>query len=148
MALLSIQQAAKQIGIDRTTLYRHIKQGLVSATTAADGSRQIDTSELLRAYGDKLQKPRSAPGSATDARTKEHPGNATALQMELAGLRAQVEAQQTAIDTAAERIAELRERAQADQVERDRLLSIVERQSRLLESAPQKKRGFFEFFTG
>jgi chromosome segregation ATPase len=96
----------------------------------------IDTSELLRVYGEHLQAPKDK------VRDRQAPDNVpSGISETVAVLTAQLEA-------AKERIAELKERAQSDQAERDRLLSILERQSRLLESQPPKKRGFFEFFTG
>ncbi len=52
MALISKTEAAKQVGVSRPTFYRHIKQGKVSVTENKDGSESVDTSELIRAYGE------------------------------------------------------------------------------------------------
>ena len=51
MTILSMTQAAQQAGISRSTLYRCIKQGRLSVTTQADGTRGIDTAELQRCFG-------------------------------------------------------------------------------------------------
>lgn len=51
MALVSITEAAKLVRRNRSTLYRDIEKGRLSKTVTPDGETQIDTSELLRAYG-------------------------------------------------------------------------------------------------
>lgn len=51
MALVSITEAAKLVRRNRSTLYRDIEKGRLSKTVTPEGETQIDTSELLRAYG-------------------------------------------------------------------------------------------------
>jgi hypothetical protein len=51
MALLSFTAAATMAGVSRVTMTKHVKSGKVSTVTAPDGSRKIDTAELLRVYG-------------------------------------------------------------------------------------------------
>jgi hypothetical protein len=51
MALVSITDAAKLVRKNRSTLYRDIERGRLSKTVSPEGETQIDTSELLRAYG-------------------------------------------------------------------------------------------------
>lgn len=51
MALVSITEAAKLVRRNRSTIYRDIEKGRLSKTVTPDGETQIDTSELLRAYG-------------------------------------------------------------------------------------------------
>ena len=48
IAHLSFAQAAKVIGISRTTLYLYIRAGKVSVIYGPDGSMGIDTGELLQ----------------------------------------------------------------------------------------------------
>jgi hypothetical protein len=52
MALVTKTEASHLVGITRQTFYRHIKQGKISAITNKDGSQSIDTSELIRVYGE------------------------------------------------------------------------------------------------
>jgi len=70
--VLNLSEAARRAGVARTTLYRNIKTGKVSATTMPDGTRGIDLSELLRAYGDgskaKGGPPAKSPPQATTER--------------------------------------------------------------------------------
>ena len=51
MALVSITEAAKLVRRKRSTLYRDIEKGRLSKTVTPDGDTQIETSELLRTYG-------------------------------------------------------------------------------------------------
>lgn len=51
MALVSITEAAKLVRRNRSTLYRDIEKGRLSKTVTPDGETQIETSELLRTYG-------------------------------------------------------------------------------------------------
>lgn len=51
MAQVSLSEAAKLTGKNRTTLYRYIKQGKLSKITDATGKEKLDISELLRVFG-------------------------------------------------------------------------------------------------
>ncbi|MGI2103429.1 hypothetical protein ACRN9O_21935 [Shewanella oncorhynchi] len=51
MAKLNLSQAAKVVGKNRVTLWRHINAGKLSAERDRDGNPLVDTSELLRVYG-------------------------------------------------------------------------------------------------
>ncbi|RZI43562.1 hypothetical protein EGT07_07225 [Herbaspirillum sp. HC18] len=51
MALVSITEAAKLVRRNRSTIYRDIERGRLSKTVTPEGETQIETSELLRAYG-------------------------------------------------------------------------------------------------
>jgi predicted site-specific integrase-resolvase len=52
MALLSLTQAAAAVGKNRVTLHRYIKSGKLSCEKSAAGKVVIDTSELIRVFGD------------------------------------------------------------------------------------------------
>ena len=51
MPILSITEAAKAAGISRPTLYRRIKSGHLSTARQPDGTKGIDSAELLRVFG-------------------------------------------------------------------------------------------------
>lgn len=52
MASVSISEAARLTGKARSTIHKYIKQGRVSMTTdAITGTKSIDISELIRAFG-------------------------------------------------------------------------------------------------
>ena len=52
MSKLSIMEAVKVVPVSESTLRRDLKTGKVSFTTAKNGKKVIDVSELERVYGD------------------------------------------------------------------------------------------------
>lgn len=52
MPLFTVADAAKRAGVERTTLYRKLKKGELSAQSDASGNKFIEASELLRVYPD------------------------------------------------------------------------------------------------
>jgi YD repeat-containing protein len=52
MSLLNISEASKTTGKSRATLYKYIKDGRLSTVQDNDGQKKIDTSELLRVFGE------------------------------------------------------------------------------------------------
>ncbi|WP_043892931.1 entry exclusion protein 1 [Providencia sneebia] len=53
MALVSISEAARLTGKARSTLHKYINQGKLSTTTDKNtGSKSIETSELIRVFGE------------------------------------------------------------------------------------------------
>jgi len=63
MAILSISAAAAAAGVSRQTLYNIIKEGKITVTTDNAGRRGIDTSELLRVFGELKKNPAAAPAA-------------------------------------------------------------------------------------
>lgn len=128
--LLSLSEAARRAGVDRSTIYRKLKQGALSATIGPDNARKIELAELLRLY----------PGADTETTDRTPRGKPERTTGEKA---AEINSLQRELNAAREQVADLR-RDRDRQVEdlrgeRDRLLSIVENQTRLL--ADQRDRG-------
>lgn len=65
MSQLPIATAAKRVGRDRKTLYRLVAQGKLTATVDSEGKKQIDTSELIRVFGELRTE-------TTDSSDKRH----------------------------------------------------------------------------
>lgn len=146
MAKLSVREAAYRVGVTRQTLFKYIRQGKVSATVGHDGQKQIDVTELIRAFGE-LQPETVTSGDSSDRRplspTTANTATTTALQMELERLGAMLQFKEAELALAKERIDELkareldakhREREATE--ERMRMLGVIETQNRLL-AAPQ-----------
>ena len=55
MAWVTVRQATELTGKARSSLYRDMAKGRVSYRTEADGGRVVDTSELIRVYGELPQ---------------------------------------------------------------------------------------------
>ena len=71
MANLNITQAARQWGIARSTLQRAVKRGDISLTASENGMKYIDSSEMMRVYGEALGSSAVNLGVASDTHGKE-----------------------------------------------------------------------------
>lgn len=91
MTQLSILEATKFCGKDRKTLYRAIKQGKLSATTATSGVLQIETSELIRVYGESVTKSEAKSGGESVASPKIATTREALLEAENASLKLRLE---------------------------------------------------------
>ncbi len=52
MAVITITEAAKKWNVGRATIYRKLNGGELSGVDLPDGGRGVDTSELIRVFGD------------------------------------------------------------------------------------------------
>jgi predicted site-specific integrase-resolvase len=125
MAKMNISQAAKAVGKDRRTLQRHIKQGKLSCGVENNGSRLIDTSELIRVYG-SISEHVAQDASRQGGQKSQHA--AAIFEQKIRDLEQQVE--------------DLRQDKQDWKQERNTLLGIVEKQTLLLEDRRERK-GFW-----
>ena len=57
MAILNVTEAAKAAGVGKATLYRRLKDGTLTASKRADGSKGVDTAELVRVFGELKGNP-------------------------------------------------------------------------------------------
>jgi len=126
-------------------MFRYIKEGRVSATLSHSGEKQIEISELLRAFG-ALQPETVTPATARDSMRQSHRDSETpatvTYQIELERLKAQLELKTSELELAKERIAELKRREHTAGEEKNRLLTLIEQQTRLLVApvpTPKKK---------
>jgi len=124
-------------------MFRYIKEGKVSATLSHSGEKQVEITELLRAFGQlqpetvTLETPRDS--LRLPPRDRETPVSVT-YQIELERLKAQLELKITELDLAKERISELKGREHIATEEKNRLLTLIEQQSRLLTAPIPKKK--------
>jgi len=143
MAKISISEAARLTGKNRTTLHRHIKSGKLSRFLDDDNNPVLDTSELIRVYpsfkapvalqqGIEVLQSNSMQQLATGGAT----GNATA-EIELLKLKLQHAEEKIAIEEGRRHESERREREAKEEV--NRLLNIVEKHTYLLAAAPEQE---------
>ena len=52
MTILNVTEAAKAIGVGKATVYRRLKDGTLTASKRPDGSKGVDTAELIRVFGE------------------------------------------------------------------------------------------------
>lgn len=128
MTKLNVSQAARATGKNRTTLYRHMSSGKLSAEKDATDNPVIDVSELQRVYG--TVKIDAAP--ATVKQTDEK------LQSDSRQSEAEFQMLQLKLDHAEQERDAERERRQRAENEAERLLGIVEAQTRQL-AAPREE---------
>ena len=117
MTLLTIAQAARTVGVARSTVYAHLRSGKLSAIRTPTGERRIDTSELVRVYGTVGQTTQSDVASPT-------PQDVTLLQAKIESLEAQ------------NRL--LQDEVQASREEKVKLLDVISQG--LLEGPKSKRR--------
>ena len=127
MSILTFSQAIRAAGVARSTIYRYVKEGKLSATRFPDGRRGIDTAELERVFGPLQSFNTSQTIASKQSRTtKVHPGMFQGRDEIVELLRQQVQ---------------LLERELVDaKAEKAKLLGLLEQ--RLLESSgKRRKRG-------
>jgi hypothetical protein len=94
---LPLRQAAREVGLNKSTLARAVASGRVSATRTEDGRLLFDPAELFRAF-----PPRQAATESATAQSRgggdAKPQDATALEIELKLLRERLEEMKQARD--------------------------------------------------
>lgn len=83
--MVSMGEAARQAGVSKATIHRHIKAGKLSAVRKEDGSYAIDPAELFRAY------PAPRQPETVSVRQVETPAETPETAREITLLRERVE---------------------------------------------------------
>jgi excisionase family DNA binding protein len=124
---LSLREAAREAGVSKSTIFRAIQRGRLSATRDDDGNFSIEASELFRVYPPRNSAERVGDGSAGQgAPADETP----VLKVEIEGLRAQ--------------LATMREVTDDMKAQRDSWQRQAETAQRLLvDQRPALRRGLF-----
>ena len=148
MAELNLTQASTAVGISRQTLYQHLKNGKVSATVNHRGDRVIHTSELIRVYGELKNVPNSvdtldtssvSTGQDLTPPDSRHDTVDTDLHCVIKALEDQVQFLKGELSREREENTSIKNESMK---EKDRLLTLVERQTNLI--TDQRPRvGFF-----
>jgi hypothetical protein len=130
MAKVNKSQAAKMAGVSRPTIDKKIKIGELSVEKKADGSVEIDVSELERVFGSLV-----APDAAQPPRKNLHSDTPQVVTV----LQSQIELLQREVYT-------LREERERDRREREQLLEIIQSQTRLLPApkGPEEKKSWWQ----
>jgi len=148
----TLADAAKKVGISRSSIYRLIDEGKLSASTDHRGKKVVELTELLRVFGslqestnqDKTQENKKHI-SVTSQRHKEKTGQDTLFSavQELEHLRSQLQLKDMELrlrdqelELVKERMQDLKQSTEEVKDEKNRLLVIIERQTLLL-SAPK-----------
>jgi predicted site-specific integrase-resolvase len=116
MTILSLREAAQATNVARQTIYRYAKSGKLSTVIRDDGTKGVDTSELIRVFG-KLRDPETVTEVSKSDNGDSH--QKPVLQGEL-------EATKRALAIAEDSLSQFAERE-------SRLMELLERQTRLIE---------------
>ncbi len=92
MARVSISEAARLAGISRGSLYKsYLKKGVISVSSDSSGKKFIDTSELLRVFGELEGNSSEQPDDAQESTSEQFREQVeTAKDIEIKMLREQV----------------------------------------------------------
>ena len=133
--LLTIGKAAKKWGVSRQTLYNKMKEGEISFSVDSNGTKQIDTSELVRVIGEPDRQKRSK-----EVATKE-PNESIVERL----LRQQLEDAKRQLERSESRIDKLEEAMKEKDVAMIKLMDEVQENMKLfLEHRPQAQEATIE----
>lgn len=149
----SLSDAATKVGISRSSIYRLIDEGKLSATTDHRGKKVVELTELLRVFGsigqdetgqntpqeDRKNKPVNVSGTAI----KTGQDTLVSAVQELERMRYQLQLKDMELklkdkelELMQDRLGDLRQATEQVSKEKNKLLEIIERQSLLL-AAPK-----------
>lgn len=131
MTILSLQEASQAVSVTRQHLYRLAKKGRLSLVDRPNGTKGVDTSELLRIFG-RLNAPTEgdATGDRRHGSQVRHEATSSATAVQTVMLEAELASVKAALRVAEERLAEAKDRE-------TKLLDLLTSQTRLLESRQQ-----------
>jgi hypothetical protein len=118
---LSLGQAAKETGMDKSTISRAIKSGKLSATRKENGGYEIDPAELFRVFAPASKETEPLVLAHDTTRDGWSENQVLRLQWEVAALRTQWEAATLRIQDKDEEIRDLRHRLDTEGEERRKL---------------------------
>lgn len=151
MMLLPLAEVAARTGMARSSIYRLIDEGKLSATTDHRGKKVVELTELLRVFGsigqdetsrqEQQENKKHNPVRNQYRTAQDSSGNVTTMILEVEQLRAQLQIKDMElklkdreISITQERLQEVKQTAQKMQDEKDQLLNIIHRQTLLLEA--------------
>ena len=117
---LTIKEAVEVIPVSESSLRRDIKSGKVSSEKDLQGRRRIDTSELVRVYGEL--KPINEEPAQSEESVRDSQVNTDDTPKIVALLEGQVQDLKAQLDTATEEKAELLKLLTAEKEEKRALM--------------------------
>ncbi len=149
MMKLSLNKAAKEAGVAKSTLLEALNSGRMSAEKNEKGHWQIDPSELFRVFEKTTASEHKEP-TPTSPQNHQKTGEASALEIEVRMLREQIERmdaerdrERSLLTNQIEALREQTERQSADH--RQALAALTDQRER---TAEQPKRGFWARLMG
>lgn len=149
----SARQLAIVLGVQPSTITRDIKKGRLAANKNEKGEYEIDASEIVRAYPDRVKVDDAGNIAAKAEMHDEATPKATEATEETAVLRVRLDAAERLLDERERTIEDLRRRLDAEAEERRKLTALLtdQRQQQQPEPMPSPRkglRGFLHRLTG
>lgn len=149
----SLSDAAKKVGISRSSIYRLIEEGKLSATTDHRGKKVVELTELLRVFGSighdetgqnmSQENRKHKPGNVSGTSGKTGQDTLVSAVQELERMRYQLQLKDMELklkdkelELVQERLGDLKQITEQVSQEKNKLLEIIERQSLML-AAPK-----------
>lgn len=158
MTTLSLREAAEQAGVSKSTIFRAITSGRMSAPRDDDRNFAIDPAELFRVYPPKPRKSEVAENVPEQPETQQKgqdapPSETIELRIRNAELEAQLNALKQILETEKQRAEQDRlrsdQRTEELKAERDRWASALEASQRqithLTDKQTEKRSGWWPF---
>jgi len=151
----SARQLALVLGVQPSTITRDIKKGRLAANKNEKGEYEIDASEIVRAYPERVKVDDAGNIAAKGEMHGETTPKATDATDATAVIQARLEAAERLLDDRERTIDDLRRRLDSEAEERRRLTAMLTDQSRKPEPAAEPEaparrgfRGFLHRLTG
>jgi hypothetical protein len=139
MAKLGLKKAAEETGKSPSTIHRAMDSGRLSYELNMHGERVVDTAELFRVF------PPKPPEDTREELQDEQQDSIARHVLQLAKMEVELRAEREKNEMLEKLLTDMREEHQADRREKERLLSLLEKQTLLLpqsreDSLPIKKK--------
>ena len=132
---VNISKAAKMVGVDRSTFYRHVDEKGITLDKTNAKRPLVDVSELIRVYGDKVKSPDQIRQDNNPREVSHSTPSNTSMeeQIELHTLREKVkhleEIRETEKRGLEEQIDILKKQVESERTERQRATALLTDQS-------------------
>lgn len=134
MAKLTLTKASKKVGKERTTLFKAIKSGNLSASKNNKGQWEIEESELSRVYPDafleKKTKGNSMEGQSTINIENQYPSMSESMEFNALSMRIEMIERENKL---------LREQLEKSEDREKELLATLKAQTQALPKPEEKK---------
>src|SRR3954464_3738036 len=90
MAALGLREAAQQVGLHRSSLFRAIRAGRLSAERTDGGDYLIDPAELFRVYPPRAERAQQSAQACPEQDAQPAETDVTGLRVRIATLEGQV----------------------------------------------------------
>ncbi len=149
----SARQLALVLRVQPSTITRNIKKGRLAANKNEKGEYEIDASEIVRAYPDRVKVDDAGNIAAKGEMQNETTPQATGATESTGVLQARLDAAERLLDDRERTIEDLRGRLDAEAEERRKLTALLTDQTRKPAAEPERParrgiRGFLHRPTG